>query len=174
MSGLVVIVSNFALKFSLLAFGCAIATSASSVEINQFAGREVQIKEKGFQKALVVDGKELHVNQYINLESVFALENTLIIVGSSSDADNACDSAIFVLSIPFFGSPLFDGPQNSCSSISHEVNGSKILFSSSKVPGRDVERWEWTVDGGIKSLGVTHFQPDRNAVEGWLKMRSRR
>jgi hypothetical protein len=142
-----------------------------AAEIRKLAGHAVEVKEADTEKSLTVDGRELHRNQLIFLDDIYGFASTLIVVGSSSAGGNACDSAPFVLSFPNGGAPRFDGPLETCMSVDHQVEGSEIVFSSAPIPGRETERWKWTLESGFQSLGSKPFVPE---AADWSSLRERR
>jgi hypothetical protein len=143
-----------------------------AAEITSLAGHTVEIKERDSEKSLVVDGRELHRNQFILLDEAYAFGQTLVVVGSSSAGGNACDSAPFVLSFPQGGAARLDGPLDSCTSVTHEVQGSTLLFSTGNIPGQQRERWQWSAEGGITSLAAAPFEADKSV--GWASLRERK
>jgi hypothetical protein len=163
----------FVAQASALALLLSLASvhHADAIEIDAIAGHSVQVVEKDFQKALVVDGREIHVDQYISFEAAYALGGSLVLVGSSSAGGNACEATPFVLSFPGSGKPRLDGPLESCALISHRVEGDQIHFSAASVPGRDQERWQWTAEGGVLELDRVAFAPDK--ALGWDSLRER-
>ncbi len=147
------------------------AGQSSAIEIREIAGHRVQVLEKELQKALVVDDREIHVDQYITFDAAYALSGSLVLIGSSSAGGNACDGSPFVLSFPAGANPRFDGPLESCAIVEHRVEDDRIEFTTRKVPGRDQERWEWTAKDGIQALSAVAFSPDPAA--GWESLRER-
>lgn len=147
------------------------ARQSSAIEISEVAGHRVQVLEKEFQKALMVDDREIHVDQYITFDAAYALSGSLVLIGSSSAGGNACDGSPFVLSFSAGANPRFDGPLESCSIVEHRVEGDRIEFITRKVPGRDQERWEWTATDGIQALSAVAFSPDPGM--GWESLRER-
>lgn len=154
---------------SLLTLG--MAGTAPAIEIRSIAGHTVEVREKDFQKALFVDGREIHANEYITFDSAYALGGSIAIVGSSSPGGNACNSSPFILSFPSGGSPRFDGPLENCLAVEHRVEGDRIEFSTNKVPGHDQDRWEWSAQEGIRALASVPFSPD--GALGWGSLRER-
>lgn len=148
-----------------------LTVSAQAVELEKIAGHTVEIKERDFEKVLSIDGRELHTNQIIFLDDIYAFGGTVVVVGTSSGGGNACDGSPFVVSFPEKGAPRIDGPLDSCAPVSHTVDGTSLLFSTANIPGRDTERWQWTVDRGIAPLDPVAFQPD--AASGWSNLRER-
>lgn len=144
---------------------------AGAVELEKIAGRTVEIQEKDFEKALIVDGRELHKNQIVFLDDVYAFGDTTVLVGTSSGGGNACAGSPFVLSFPGRGGPRIDGPIENCASVSWQVDGASIIFSTGNIPGRETERWQWTAERGIAPLAPVAFQPDEGS--GWINLRER-
>lgn len=159
------------LTFSVAGWLAGLAVSANAVELEKIAGRTIEIKERDFEKVLTVDGRELHTNAIIFLDDIYAFDGTVVVVGTSSVGGNACEGAPFVLSFPDKGAPRIDGPLDSCTPVSHAVEGSTLLFSTASVPGRDTERWQWSVDRGMTPLAPVAFQPDE--ARGWSNLRER-
>lgn len=159
------------LTVSLIGLIAGLAPSAGAVELEKIAGRTIEIKERDFEKVLTVDGRELHTNALIFLDDVYAFGGTVVVVGTSSVGGNACEGSPFVLSFPEKGAPRIDGPLDSCTPVSHSVDGPALLFSTASVPGRDTERWQWTADRGMTPLAPVAFQPDE--TRGWGNLRER-
>lgn len=159
------------LTFSLVGLLTGLAASANAVELEKIAGRTIEIKERDFEKVLTVDGRELHTNAIIFLDDVYAFDGTVVVVGTSSGGGNVCEGAPFVLSFPDKGAPRIDGPLDSCTPVSHAVEDGTLQFSTAKVPGQNVERWQWTVDRGMTPLEAVAFQPDE--ASGWSNLRER-
>ncbi|NLS00126.1 hypothetical protein HGP17_25145 [Rhizobium sp. P38BS-XIX] len=159
------------IKLVVTTVATGLALPVGAVDMDSFGGHSVTIKEKDFQKVLVVDGRELHTDEIITFDDIYAFNDTLVVVGSSSPGGNACDASPFVLSFPAKGAPRFDGPIDSCASVSHQVDGASFVFSTGNVPGHDTERWQWTAGGGITSLPSVAFKPD--ASTGWANLRER-
>ncbi|MGX5721729.1 hypothetical protein [Shinella zoogloeoides] len=157
--------------FSLVGFLLGALAPVHAVELEKIAGHTVEIREKDFEKVLVVDGRELHTNQIVFLDDVYAFGDTVALVGTSSGGGNACDGAPFVLSFPGRGAPRIDGPIDSCVSVSWAVEGAGLVFSTVSVPGRETERWQWTAERGIAPLASVAFQAD--AASGWANLRER-
>src|SRR6218665_1053242 len=104
------------------AAGAMIAIPVVAAELKRVAGHTVEVKKnkKSGEEALVVDGRELHTNQYVNLDDAYAFDGTNALVGSSSEGGNMCDSSPFVLSFPAGGgAPRLDGPLDSCATVTH-------------------------------------------------------
>ncbi|MFN7090294.1 MAG: hypothetical protein ACK4P4_07065 [Allorhizobium sp.] len=154
---------------TLLTMG--MAGTAPAIEIRSIAGHTVEVREKDFQKALFVNGREIHTNEYITFDSAYVLSGSIAIVGSSSPGGNACNSSPFVLSFPAGGSPRFDGPLETCFAVDYRVEGDRLKFSTKKVPGHDQERWEWSAQEGIQMLASIPFAPD--SALGWEALRER-
>lgn len=159
------------LTLSTIALLAGMSSFARAVELEKIAGHTVEIQERDFEKALIVDGRELHRNQIVFLDDVYALDDTTVLVGTSSGGGNACDGSPFVLSFPRSGAPRIDGPIDSCTPVSWQVDGASIVFSTRNIPGRDTERWQWTAERGIAPLASVAFKP--NEASGWANLRER-
>ncbi len=159
------------LTLSTIGFLAGAAPFAGALELEKVAGHTVEIQEKDFEKALIVDGRELHKNQIVFLNDVYAFGDITVLVGTSSGGGNACDGSPFVLSFPRSGAPRIDGPIDNCASVSWQVDGANIVFSTGNIPGRETERWQWTAERGIAPLASVAFQPD--AASGWGNLRER-
>lgn len=149
----------------------AMTSVVHALDIQKINGHEVSIKEDDFDKVLQVDGLEMHRNMYVSLEEMATVSGVPVIVGSSSNGGNACDSSPFVLSVPSGTKAQFDGPLDSCSTISHTIEANKIIFKSLNVPGSGQMSWEWTPESGFKNIGTTAFEASDKS--GWNALRQR-
>lgn len=147
-------------------------TSANAVDIGTFSGHEVHLTKENYETVLTIDGRALHRNSIISFDDVASIAGVLTVIGSSSPGGNACDSSPFVLSFPAGAAPRLDGPVDTCASITHRLEGDRIMFSTSPVPGRKTEQWEWTSANGLKTLAATDFQPESGS--GWGSIRERK
>lgn len=145
------------------------ASDALATDLSKINGHEITLTKQDYEKVLKVDGREMHRNAIVLFDELTTVSGLPIIIGSSSAGGNACDGSPFVISVPADGKPRFDGPIESCMSVSHEIDNDKVVFSSPNIPGKGQEKWEWTAENGLKSIGTVSFTP--NDKSGWNALR---
>ncbi len=154
-----------------IVFYIAMISAVYALDIQKINGHEISIKEVDYEKVLSVDGREMHRNMYVSFDEMTTITDVPVIIGSSSNGGNACDSSPFVLSVPAGGKARFDGPLESCSTISHTVENDKVIFKSVNIPGQGQQNWEWTPSNGFKEIGTIAFKA--KDTSGWNALRER-
>lgn len=149
----------------------AMSAIVHALDIQKLNGHEISIQEVDYVRVLRVDGREMHRNAHILFDEMTTISGVPVVIGSSSNGGNACDSSPFVLSFPVNSKVQFDGPIENCSNISHTVSIDKIKFKTSKVPGSGQQSWEWTPESGFKEIGTVEFKPEDTS--GWTALRER-
>ncbi|TFF19861.1 hypothetical protein E3C22_19545 [Jiella endophytica] len=156
-----------ALQAVLAATGAARATDISAT----FFGHRLEIQQGDDGRTLRIDDVDLLKNWYLGIDEVAIVGGIPVIIGTSSNGGNACAGAPFVVSFPEIGRPRIDGPLDTCWGTDHRLTKNGVEFFSSPVPGRDGERWEWTLADAFTKEASTPFQPDR--AKGWAQLRER-
>jgi len=142
---------------------------AHAIDIKKINSHEILLLKQDFEDVLKIDGREMHRNSIILFDEMTTVSGIPIIIGTSSAGGNACDGSPFVLSLPIDGKAKLDGPLDSCAYITHEVVNDKIVFSSPNLPGKGQDKWEWTAEDGLKSIGTTEFKASDSS--GWNALR---
>lgn len=148
-------------------FSLAQATEISA----RFFGYRLEMPRDEDGRTLRIDGVKLLKNWYLDIEEVAVVAGVPVIIGSSSNGGNACESSPFVVSFPKEGKPRLDGPLDTCSGTGHQLTANGIEFFSAAIPGREGERWQWTFVNAFTKLPSTTFEPDR--TKGWAQLRER-
>jgi len=156
-------------KAALFVAATFAADAAYAIDIGKINGHEITLAEQDYEKILKVDGREMHRNAIILFDEMTTVSGVPIIIGSSSGGGNACDGSPFVLSLPIDGKSKLDGPLDSCAYITHEILNDKVVFSSPNLPGKGQDKWEWTAEAGLKSIGNTEFKASDSS--GWNALR---
>lgn len=156
-------------KAALFIAATSASNAAYAIDIGKINGHEITLTEQDYEKILKVDGREMHRNAIILFEDLTTVSGVQIIIGSSSGGGNACDASPFVLSVPIDGKARLDGPIVSCASVSHDIENDKVIFSTPNLPGKGQDKWEWTAETGLKSIGTTEFKASDSS--GWNALR---
>lgn len=144
---------------------------AKAIDIESLFGHTVRLEGEYPERALKIDGRELHRNAILLFDQVIIVNGVPALIGSSSDGGNMCDGTPFVVSFPVDGKPRFDGPIDACANIGHEVYEDRIVFSTNNIPGKGREQWSWTPADGLKELGDMAFVAEDKS--GWQALRER-
>lgn len=157
----------------MLAMAILVAGSeaAKAIDVESLFGHSVRIEGEYPERALKIDGRELHRNAILLFDELAIVNGVPALIGSSGDGGNACDGSPFVVSFPPGGKPRFDGPIEACAYIQHEVFPDKIVFSTNNISGQGREQWSWTVADGLKEMGIVPFVAEDKA--GWQALRER-
>jgi len=129
-------------------FSLAQATEISA----RFFGYRLEMPRDEDGRTLRIDGVKLLKNWYLDIEEVAVVAGVPVIIGSSSNGGNACESSPFVVSFPKEGKPRLDGPLDTCSGTGHQLTANGIDFFSAAIPGREGERWQWTFVNAFTKL----------------------
>lgn len=156
-------------KVALFVATTSAASAAYAIEIGKINGHEITLTEQDYEKILKVDGREMHRNAIILFDEMTTVSGVPIIIGSSSGGGNACDGSPFVISLRIAGKAKLDGPIDSCATVSHDIENDKVIFSTPNLPGKGQEKWQWTAEAGLKSIGTTEFKASDNS--GWNALR---
>jgi hypothetical protein len=131
----------------------------------RISNKIVEITEKDFGKSLKVNGEILHENYLISLEEIITIDDRKVLLGSSHEGGNMCESQYFLLYVSREGSVKFDGPLDSCVRFEYTIDKSEIIFKEPEAPGKIGTTWIWKPDAGLTSKDDVHYKPDSN--NGW-------
>lgn len=143
---------------------------AAGIEMKVFGHELLVIEAGGGTDSLSIDGRKIHTDEVITLREVTIVAGVPTVIGSSSAGGNACDAAPFVISFPPGKAPRFDGPLETCNSVSVDISETAIEFATTPLPGMNGERWTWTPSGFQEQTAVA-FAP--NIASGWDDLRTR-
>jgi len=162
-----------AVAFAIMGSSQAIS-SDSSFDAKVF-GHTVEIlanpSDKYGERVLKIDDHEFQKNYILSIDEIGTVGGVGIAIGSSSGGGNMCDASPFVISFPPQAKPQFDGPIDSCNSVSWEVLGDHIQFQTGALPLAPGQSWVWKPNSGFRAGPKIDFKA--NEKKGWNDLRSR-
>lgn len=174
--GNTIIMRNFSHPWTDASFAFAIwlslwSTQAQSFDLKVF-GSSVSVKQLSGERTLEVAGRTLLRDGIIVINEIERIGGTTVLIGVAGSGGNACDVSHFVLSLAPRREPRLDGPVEACGSRLVSVGDDGVVFEKPAIAGRDGQRWRWTDENGLQSLGKTAHIPARS--DGWAALRERR
>lgn len=132
-------------------------------------GHDLAVIETDEGQSLTVDGEPVLTDTYISVEMA-EVAGVSVALGISSAGGNACEGAPFVLVLAPGEAVRLDGPIDTCSPITPDVEDQQLVYAEPAVPGQDSRRWSWTPQDGFSELSAAAFTPD--AAKGWEALAS--
>lgn len=127
-------------------------------------GHDLAVIETDEGQSLTVDGDKVLTDTYISVEMA-EVAGVSVALGISSAGGNACEGAPFVVVLAPGEAVRLDGPLDTCSPITPDVEDQQLVYAEPAVPGQDSRRWSWTPENGFSELSAAAFTPD--ASKGW-------
>jgi len=144
-----------------LALGAlALASPALADPISfEVFGHAFEIRGEPFQEELWLDGTKVHENGLLFVDQIGIVASTLVIVGTSATGGNLCGAAPFVVSFPSGGTPVFDGPVDTCAALAVTFEPNDVLFQGTPSPLGPGEQWSWHPGAGFVQEAPIAFVP---------------
>ena len=142
---------------------------AESQDTSNVNGYKVDIKEvetDGYrEEALIIDGKEILRGYRLHLDSKQTVGKDTVVLGWQYNEGNSCEGSSFLVVVNKDEAPKLFGPIETCIITLFELGENSVTFETPHNPGLTQEKWRWTADKGIVSLGEQELPPSDQS--GW-------
>ncbi len=142
-------------------FLCVLTNSANAGTANYF-GHQISIEQKDDGlKALLVDGKKIDEDSYVQVEKSASMSGAGIVVVSLFSGMSGCSDRKLLISFAK-DKPLQTAAHDDedCREIDYEIGKYRVIFTIDARPLQDGLRWTWTPGGGLTAPEKVAFQPD--------------